>query len=811
MVGRDSCAAEAMLVLTEWRTKCSNERRTNPEMKPSSAECSRRAFLQLPGSLVATRMLLAAPTADCLWLTGPKDADSHVAFRGGFSIASAEDVELRFLGATWFVVWVDGEYRSEGPARFVREYPEFQTLRLRLEAGRHVIAAQVHYEGLATRMLEDIPPFWMCAISSPAGSVPVQWRARSLGGYRARVRRVNAQLGWIEWSDTRKAPPLWRQPDFDDKGWATPTAAHPGLGTLEPLRIGEVQAIVHPLQATAAGELVEYFGYELDDPPARLFLRHLEPGDLPAQGVWRRYDLGRVRLGRPRLLLDLPEGAVVEIAYSEALENGRVNPWINLSAGSSCNLDHFIARGGEQEFFPLAPKGGRFLEVHVIAPPAAVRFNREEYVERTYHGTPEGSLETGDALLDRIWMTGIETYRACSEDAVIDNPTRERGQWAGDVASVGIEIASCGYSDLRLFERGLIQCARCARDDGMVAGLCPGGRAYLSTYAAQWVSACLRYWEMTGDISLLEQLLPAAERNMAAFVRRLTPDGVADAIGWGFVDWGYVRNASPSDIGVNLHFLAALRDMERWCGALARPDRRAYYSGLAVCQQTLLSKWFEQVLISPDPWQTIGLHRAVLALRLGLFSSRREDQAVASIKRHILSCFPLDPAGPRLSDPAAATPRLFTPYFAHYALPELIRRGEMDFVLDVYRKAWGWALGDGRTTWLEVFDTRWSHCHQWSGGPTWQMSRYLLGLHPTFHRGRLHYSLLLRPGSLAAVKGRLPVPGESGVIHVEWRREGSDIHYRLETPLPLVLHPESGAPVQVTRLFEHVFHAADVC
>jgi len=55
------------------------------------------------------------------------------------------------------------------------------------------------------------------------------------------------------------------------------------------------------------------------------------------------------------------------------------------------------------------------------------------------------------------------------------------------------------------------------------------------------------------------------------------------------------------------------------------------------------------------------------------------------------------------------------------------------------------------------------------------------------------------------------VPGESGVIHVEWRREGSDIHYRLETPLPLVLHPESGAPVQVTRLFEHVFRAADVC
>ena len=200
----------------------------------------------------------------------------------------------------------------------------------------------------------------------------------------------------------------------------------------------------------------------------------------------------------------------------------------------------------------------------------------------------------------------------------------------------------------------------------------------------------------------------------------------------------------------------------------------------------------------------------MLGLRLGFFSGKCGDQAVAAIKRHILSCFPLDPAGPRLSDPSASTSRLFTPYFAHYALPELIRHGEMDFVLDVYRKAWGWALGDGRTTWLEVFDTRWSHCHQWSGCPTWQMSRYLLGLHPAFHLGRLHYTLLLRPGSLPGVQGRLPVPGEKGVIIIEWRRGGSDIHYRLETPLALVLHPESGAPIRIARVFEHVFHSEEL-
>ena len=88
----------------------------------------------------------------------------------------------------------------------------------------------------------------------------------------------------------------------------------------------------------------------------------------------------------------------------------------------------------------------------------------------------------------------------------------------------------------------------------------------------------------------------------------------------------------------------------------------------------------------------------------------------------------------------------------------------MDFVLDQYRKCWGWILSEGRTTLLEVFDTRWSHCHQWSACPTWQLSRYGLGLHPRFDWGADHFDLavhsadeLRRPGSVAAVRS-IPFP-----------------------------------------------------
>ena len=284
------------------------------------------------------------------------------------------------------------------------------------------------------------------------------------------------------------------------------------------------------------------------------------------------------------------------------------------------------------------------------------------------------------------------------------------------------------------------------------------------------------------------ELFPAAERNIAAFEGHMTPQGVTDEVGWGFVDWGYVRNPGEVDIAVNMHFLAAVRDMVRWCQILGDAGKGDRYANLATRMVSILSAWIDKAFAEPRPWESIGLQRAVLGLRLNLMTGTREQDAVAAIKRHIRSCFPLDPGAPRLSDPDAANPRLFTPYFAHFTMPVLIARGEMDFVLDIYRKAWGWALEDGRTTWVEVFDTRWSHCHQWSGCPTWQLSRFVLGLDSRFDRAPLNYALNLQPGNLPSAKGCIPLPGDHGVIQMQWSRGPNGIEYRLETPEPIVLH-----------------------
>lgn len=205
-----------------------------------------------------------------------------------------------------------------------------------------------------------------------------------------------------------------------------------------------------------------------------------------------------------------------------------------------------------------------------------IRVRSVNFLERTYFGAPCGAFESGDELLDKIWRIGAETFRSCSEDALVDNPTRERGEWTGDVIGAGIEICNAAFGDMRMIRRGLVQAAQCAAEDGCVAGLCPGGVGYLSTYALQWVRASLKFFRMTGDREYFTRAFDAAKRNMRYFAENFTKEGCSRDVHWAFVDWGYVTNEGESDMGVNLHLHNALNAYIEWCEWMGDTKEKAF-------------------------------------------------------------------------------------------------------------------------------------------------------------------------------------------------------------------------------------------
>lgn len=726
----------------------------------------------------------------CIWLTNEElRADTYAAFRGNIHLKKAAQITVRTLGASWYRVWLDGKFLTEGPVRFEPGHPEYEEQTIELAAGEHIIAAQVHHIGLATRMLPDLPPFFWCQTLAGKEPIEIEWHCQRLGGYESEARRLNPQFGWIECCNLQAQPDHWQTLDFDATEWHAPAIVTPELADFTRTPLAHVPNFEHRPAPLAEGPLATTFGYERDDIPAVFFLRDLECKALRPEGFWRRYDLGRVRLMRPEFVIDAPAGTIVEFAYAEQLTHGRVAPYIPLSAGASCNLDHYVCREGRQTISPLTPRGGRFVEIHVLPADGEAKIIEERFIERCYHDAPEGAFECENPLLNRIWEVGVETYRACSEDALVDNPTRERGQWTGDVVTVGMDICSVAYEDLSLLRRGLAQSAWCAREDGLISGMCPGGLVFLSSYAELWVNACCHYYRITGDGSLLEEMYPYAMRNIEYFCGKWTPEGLSRDLDWIFIDWGYVTNDGPSDMAANLHLRNTLRAMMDWCRILGKeetiPELKAMFDEVTTVVSTYLADCLTQ---GEAGWAEIGIHRAALALGQDLFDAEQQVQCIEFIKRHYLNCFPNNTEAPRLGKPSDENPQLITPYFSHYVFPMLIERGEMDFVLGQYETCWGWALEEDRTTWVEVFDPRWSHCHQWSGCPTWQLSRYGLGLHPRFDLGEGHYELKLHPGSLNSVRGKLPAKGQEQPIAIEWQRTEGRIDYKVSSTQPITIH-----------------------
>jgi alpha-L-rhamnosidase len=710
----------------------------------------------------------------------PDGTDLHLLVRGTFELQAAVEVQIDLHSTAWFNAFLDDAWWMDGPHRFAASRREFSRHRLPLEAGTHTLLFHLRVNGIDTRISNHQPPRFFAELEIAGKSVDVEWNVCRSDAYESEEARLTGVLGWIEWCDTRKDTGEWMAPEWKQELRE--------LYELNPVR--PVERVPHKLKPVASGELTLARGESFSHEPGwNLFMRNLDPHRQHVQGVWCRYDLGRVRLAYPKFTLDLPEGAVVEFAYSEYLDHGRVCPVVFQSGMPTCFMDHYAARGGVQTFSPSEPRGMRFLEIHVLWDrPEEIRFAEEAVEERLwYSAEPDGSFCCSDELLNRIWSVGVETLRCCYEDTPTDTPTRERGQWLGDVTAAGLDALWAAYADLSPVRRMLVQTAQCPEPDGLVSGMVPGMGMLIPAFSCQWISTAMHYVELTGDRSLLDEIFCAAQANMNALLG-YSENGLLRQVSnvWNFIDWGYQTPSSPfpgidpefrktlkEDLALSFNWHRALVDWLRWI-AMTGQNSGPFHDALSECEAALR----QELSDAGSDWPAFGFHATVLGLHSGLMTDAQAASAVAFVKQHVAACFPNDLTAPVVYCENIMAQNVFTPYFAHWIFDALIQHGEMTFVQEQIRTCWGWFLEQGVTTWPEAFDLRWSHSHQYSSCPTWQLSRYALGLHPRFDRGENCYDLTLHPGMLLKASGTLPSP--HGSLRISWERQGGSTVWRAE-------------------------------
>lgn len=703
-----------------------------------------------------------------------------------------------------YCFYVNGHFVGRGPARYHVSTPSYDTYDIApyLQTGENVLAFLVHHLGCPVFNFMPVRGalIGQAAVQGVDLSTGPEWRVCPAEDYQADVPRLCAQQGYPEIRDTRREPVGWEHPGYDDSGWESATVLGPAA--LDPWQELEPRGIPHLYEMPLYPESVREVGHSVApagmDPMApgsvaqlvasghhiglgSESIRHrcaalapderetiIQPG-AAGEAVYMVVDFAREVAGYPVLVINGADGAIVDIAYSEALVDGRVD-----CCRQQLNYaDRVILRDGLQTYEPVMPRAFRFMHIEVRNASRPIGL-RAVYV--SFCGYPVeyyGSFESSDPVLNQIWDIGTYTTQLCMEDAYIDCPWRERGQWWGD-ARIQALITYYAFGDTRLMRRGLRQIAQSQRPDGLVHACYPAATDQLiPDFACLWIISLWEHYLYSGDGELLAELMPAVARVVGWFESRIDAHGVLGNVPhWVFIDWADVDKRGEV-AALNCFYLGALRHAELIASATGRGEQAAHYHHRA---QELRQAIRERFLCPErgalvdcregEEWSAkIGQQANALAVLFGVFDNPEEASRALEAVR----------------EPSPGVVQVGSPYFSFYLLQALYQQGQHEAALDYIRQRWGAMLDAGATTCWETWRPVWSLCHAWSGGPTYDLSAEFLGVRP-LRPGYATFAVRPRCAGVRWMKGIVPSP--HGEIAASWVGDPAGDAFTLHSTVP---------------------------
>jgi len=615
-----------------------------------------------------------------------------------------------------------------------------------------------------------------------------------------------------EWKSTLSAADGWEKPGFDDSNWRAVEA------------LGPIESSIDLFQWNVDAGLYDWPGYEGVSP----FLAHLY---LPAEAVTEVYvgrnsiensdslksaspmqdfvvhltkplvedwqaptvvlDAGREIAGRLEFVSDSDGDALVTVQYGESEQEMENDPFLGVNVLTV--PAHGNAHGPKSAFrYARVRFVGSATNADGAAGAADLRFKTIHFEDIYYPVRYQGSFESSDAKLNRIWETGVYTAHLCMQDDLWDAPKRDRGRWMGDTDVSGRVIDSV-FADHFLMEDTLTRLIGPAPVSQHV-NRDPG-------FSSFWFMAAADYYQHTrakdyieGMHQRLVQLLDYMDRELDADGRFINRSGV-----WPFVDWApdlyadtpETRNATQLEYyRAYVQGVALLRDLGD-SGNADRFAKRAEQIRAAANQR----------ILQPDGaygprWQTNAM--AVIS---GVAGTTEYDAIWSKVLSHVGEQSYLD--------------NIITPHYGEYVLDAMATMGHRREAMQWIRQYWGGMIDEGATSFWEAYDPSWpkanfhsslqadgvtgyfsSLAHGWSAGPSYWLMEQVLGIVPTaagFSRVSIRPDLV----DLDWARGTEPTP--NGLLMIDIRNQHG-LQVKLDLPPGVEAHvsmPISGVSASV--------------
>ena len=766
-----------------------------------------------------------------IWAAGRRKSPTHFAYFRKEFVLKGDSRFGRVLCAadSKYRLWVNGEYVGFGPARGHAEHPYFDTHRVRLKRGSNTLAILVQHYTERCAIFDSVQGGLICQVLLDHGIAEAtdgSWRALSSDAH-------GAVPGWLfpEYFDARLEPDGWQRPGFDASAWpaakvlrqsnlAPPAELLPRPiplireKRLQPKRLLHVStcqpinAKRHVREKDIAESLWQAQQKEQEGRSACADVNlpcswRNAPAVLSigrGQAVHLIVDFGKETLASPEIAAEAPSGVIIDVGYSECLDNDCVaTRW-----EGGRQSERIVLRKGKTRHRINQPRGFRYMILRVAnVSGRSCRVALEEVVayEALYPTTRKGSFACSDRLLGRIYDLSARTVNLCMEDAYTDCPWRERSQWIGDAQPETLFSYFC-FGAYDLARKAVTEFASGNTDEGWIPGVFPTGAPMnLPTWGMRVPVIAWEYVLYSGDVCVLPQIYDGVCRQMSWLSRYETKDGLLkDLPEWCFVDWTKL-DAHDGEGAVQGWYLEALEYSANLAGELGDDERVALFrSKAAKLRKSIPARYWSHKRkaflkyrrgserrpprVSKD---IIGQQENFLfsLLKVGSATQRRQAlDTIAGVTGRYLPNLgdyqsvyrPGAQQGNTLSEDLI---KIGSPFWSYYALLALMEAGRSTDALEYMRLCWGLMLEHNATSCWEMWDRQTSHCHGWSAAPAMILPAYVLGVRPLKPGFKL-FEVRPHPGDITWAKGRVPTP--HGIIEVNWKVAPGQATVELNVP-----------------------------
>ena len=648
----------------------------------------------------------------------------HVLARARVEVAEdAVSTLLRITGDDYYKLYVNGAFVCQGPAAGYPEHYYYNTVDISryVHPGENVLAVHLYYQGLLNRVWNSRDGRMGVAADVVAfqsdGTVfahtEPRWRYRVTSAYGMGAT-VGYETQFMEHFDSRLWDEDWAREGFDD-GIAPWTPMVPATWADYRLEPQPTKMLEHHSLAPRSLETLDAANFT-DDPQAAA-----------AAGSIVRVDFGREITATLSLTAHGRAGDVITVRCGEELNDDgsvRYEMRCNCTYEETWTLADGVCTLDQYDY-----KAFRYVELLV---PRGVELQEIRALERHYPlDKALCTVESSNPWLSPVFEICKRGVELGTQDAYLDCPSREKGQYLGDSVVIGAGQAWLSGS-LEMLDKCIEQFAETAAliDDGLMADAPGSFMQEIADYSLMYGLMVWNRYRMTGDAGHLRRYYPVLRGAFLHFGRYAREDGLLEQVAgkWNLVDWpenlrdGYDFELSRPVVAPGCHnvinalYVGAARTLSQIEDVLGEPHT-ADWESLRVAYQRAFFRPETGLFVDSEVSAHSALHSNMYPLYFDLCPAGSENRIADFMLEKGLCC------GVLLS------------YFYLKALARIGRYRDV-FATLVNESEHGWVnmLREGATTVWEAWgkDQKWntSLCHAWACAPIPVLVEDIAGLVP---------------------------------------------------------------------------------